>query len=176
MARLFVGVGSNIAPESNVASALGKLHATTSFVAISTLYAAPAVRRPDDPPFVNGVIEVEDRRPPAAIKGLLRRVEDAVGRHRSGDAYAAREIDLDLLLYGDVVSSAPELPLPHPDVTTRRFVALPLLELAPDLVLPGSGARLAAIVPSLPPYPMKPLVRLTQELRRRYLPDECREG
>ncbi len=77
---------------------------------------------------------------------------------------------------GDAASSARELPLPHPDVTSRAFVALPLLELAPDLVLPGSGARLAAIVPSLPPCPMEPLVRLTQELRRRYLRDGRREG
>ncbi len=174
--RVFIGVGSNVAPEANVANALGRLRDAASLVAISTFFATPALRRSADPPFVNGVVEIEDARPPAAVKVLLRRVEEAVGRHRAEDPYAPREIDLDLLLCGDTASSAPDLPLPHPDVTTRAFVALPLLELAPDLVLPGSGAPLAAVARSLPPYPMEPLVRLTQELRKRYLCDGFRQG
>ncbi len=74
-------------------------------------------------------------------------------------------MDLDLLLHGDSISSVP--PLPHPDVARRRFVAVPLLELDPELTLPGSGARLSAIVATLPPWPMEPEVRLTQLLRRR---------
>ncbi len=175
-ARVFIGIGSNLAPEGNVANALGQLCAAASLVAISTFFATPALDRPADPPFVNGVVEVEDDRRPATLKALLRTIEDAVGRHRSEDPYAPREIDLDLLLCGDTASSAPDMPLPHPDVTTRAFVALPLLELVPDLVLPGSGAPLSAVARSLPPYPMEPLVRLTQELRKRYLCDGCRQG
>ncbi len=176
MARVFLGVGSNLAPEANVAKALGQLRDAASLVAISTFFGTPALRRSADPPFVNGVVAVEDDRPPATLKALLRTIEDAVGRHRFDGPYAPREIDLDLLLCGDTASSAPEMPLPHPDVTTRAFVALPLLELAPDLVLPGSGARLAAVAQSLPPYPMEALVRLTQELRRGYLRNGHRQG
>ncbi len=166
--RVFIGVGSNVAPEENVSSALGRLDEAAAVVALSTFYATPALGRPADPPFVNGVVELAAAPPPAEAKALLRRIEEAAGRRRGPDRFAPREIDLDLLWYDGLASSAPELPLPHPDVTARRFVAVPLLELAPDLVLPGSGVPLASLAPSLPPHPMEPLVELTQALRRRY--------
>lgn len=176
--RAFIGVGSNLAPEANVPRALEQLDAAAALIAISTFCATPALERPSDPAFVNGVVEIEAAAPPRQVKALLRAVEHAVGRRRGTgvDRLAPREIDLDLLLYGDTVSSAPELPLPHPDVTSRRFVALPLLELAPDLVVPGTWMRLDAIARSLPPYPMEALDALTQGLRRRFLGHGCRQG
>jgi 2-amino-4-hydroxy-6-hydroxymethyldihydropteridine diphosphokinase len=165
MARVFVGVGSSVAPEAHVRSALARLHEEVGLVGVSTFYATPALGRPSDPPFVNGVVEVRDRLPPAPLKELLTGIEEAEGRRRCGDRFAPRPIDLDLLLHGDTVSTAPGLTLPHPDVTRRRFVALPLLELAPDLVLPGSGLRLASMTETMPPYPMEPLTGITRELR-----------
>jgi 2-amino-4-hydroxy-6-hydroxymethyldihydropteridine diphosphokinase len=165
MARVFVGVGSNVEPEVHVRSALARLGEAVGLVRISTFYATPALGRPSDPGFVNGVVEVRDGASPRALKGVLSGIEGTEGRRRGGDRFAPRPIDLDLLLHGDAVSTEPELPLPHPDVTHRRFVALPLLELAPDLVLPGSGLRLAAIAEALPPYPMEPLPTLTRALR-----------
>ncbi len=80
-----------------------------------------------------------------------------VGRERTADRYAPRTVDLDLLLYGDRVT--------HPDIRERPFVAIPLLELAPDLILPDSGKALRSIVDSLPRYPMEPLADLTRRLR-----------
>jgi 2-amino-4-hydroxy-6-hydroxymethyldihydropteridine diphosphokinase len=165
MALVFVGVGSNVDPEVHVRRALLRLHEAVGVLGVSTFYATPALGRPSDPPFVNGVVEVGDRLAPGPLKELLSRIEEAEGRRRSGDRYAPRPIDLDLLLHGDAVSSAPGLRLPHPDVDARRFVALPLLELAPDLVLPGSGLRLASIVEELPAYPMEPLQELTRMWR-----------
>jgi 2-amino-4-hydroxy-6-hydroxymethyldihydropteridine diphosphokinase len=164
MARVFVGVGSNVEPEVHVRSGLARLHAATGILGVSTFYSTPALGRPLDPPFVNGVVEVRDRLPPAALKEVLSGIEDAEGRRRGADRLAPRSIDLDLLLHGDVVSIAPGLQLPHPDVTQRRFVALPLLELAPGLVLPGSGIRLAAVVEALPDTPMEPIAELTRQL------------
>ncbi len=163
--RVFIGVGSNVAPEANIAGALARLDNAMALVALSTFYATPALERPADPAFVNGVVEVAGCPAPAELKALLRGIEQAGGRHCRPDRFAPREIDLDLLVYGDVIS--PELALPYPDATTRRFVAVPLLELAPGLVLPGAGLRLAALAEALPPYPMEPLAELTRALRRR---------
>ena len=165
MGRVFVGVGSNVAPEVHVPGALARVHEEVGLVRVSTFYATPALGRPSDSRFVNGVVEVRDDLAPAPLERLLSGIERAEGRHRGGDRFGPRPIDLDLLLHGDAVSTAPRLRLPHPDVTHRRFVAVPLLELAPDLVLPGSGVRLAAIVEALPPHPMEPLPTLTRELQ-----------
>jgi 2-amino-4-hydroxy-6-hydroxymethyldihydropteridine diphosphokinase len=116
---------------------------------------------------VNGVVEVRDALPAAELKALLGRIEEAEGRRRAADRFAPRTLDLDLLLWGDLASRDPALPLPHPDVARRRFVAIPLLELAPELVLPGSGTRLADLVDAMPPHPMDPAPELTRALRRR---------
>ncbi len=165
MARVFVGVGTNVEPQVHVRRALAHLGEAIGVIRVSTFYATPALERPSDPSFVNGVVELRDRLPPAALKEVLSGIERAEGRRRGHDRFGPRPIDLDLLLHGDDVSTAPGLPLPHPDVTHRRFVAVPLLELAPDLVLPCSGLRLADIVEGLPPHPMEPLAALTRELR-----------
>jgi len=174
--RVYLGIGSNVAPTDNVTKALQRVGDAIGIVALSTFFATPALERPADPPFVNAVAEVGAGVSPAALKSTLREIERACGRQRGPDRFGPRSIDLDLLLYGDLVSSSPDLPLPHPDVTRRRFVALPLLELAPDLTIPGSGARLDAIARSLPPHPMEPLVQLTHELRRRYVTGGHRQG
>jgi 2-amino-4-hydroxy-6-hydroxymethyldihydropteridine diphosphokinase len=175
MARVFIGVGSNIEPGFHVLSALQRLDEAAGVVGVSTFYATQALERPADPPFVNGVVELGDAMPPEALKALLRRIERDEGRQPNPDRFAPRPIDLDLLLHGDVVSGAAGLQLPHPDVVSRRFVALPLLELAPDLILPGSGERLSAVARTLLPWPMIPDRQLTRHLKRAF-PDERGEG
>ncbi len=166
MARVFVGVGSNVEPELHAPRALARLDEAVGPLRVSTFYVTAPLGHPTDPPFVNGVVEVRDTLAAAPLKALLGRIESAEGRRRGADRFAPRPIDLDLLLHGDVVSTSP--PLPHPDVTTRRFVAVPLLELAPELTLPGSGLPLADIVEALPTLPMEPASRLTSLLRGRF--------
>ncbi len=157
MPRVFVSVGSNVDPEKNVTRALRLLNDELGIRAISTFYRTPALNRPQDPPFVNGVVEVGDALGPLDLKKVLQNIERTVGRERTADRYAPRTVDLDLLLYGDRVT--------HPDIRERPFVAIPLLELAPDLILPDSGKALRSIVDSLPRYPMEPLADLTRRLR-----------
>jgi 2-amino-4-hydroxy-6-hydroxymethyldihydropteridine diphosphokinase len=168
--RVFVGVGSSIDPAVHVPGALARLDRAVGLIALSSFYRTPAIERPQDPPFVNGVVEVRDVLAPTPLKALLARIEGDEGRRRGTDRWAPRTIDLDLLLHGDTVSGASGLPLPHPDVARRRFVALPLLELAPELELPGSGGRLSAVAEALPPFPMVADEALTRELRRTFAP------
>jgi dihydroneopterin aldolase/2-amino-4-hydroxy-6-hydroxymethyldihydropteridine diphosphokinase len=165
MPRVFVAVGSNVAPEENVTRALRLLDREIGVLGVSTFYRTPALDRPEDPPYVNGVIEVGDSLGPQELKKLLQQTEQAVGRERVADRYASRTMDLDLLIHGDQVAASGGLTLPHPDIRERPFVAIPLLELAPDLTLPDSKTELRAVASSLPSYPMEPLRDFTRRLR-----------
>src|SRR5262245_57944305 len=133
--------------------------------AVSTFYRSPALKRPADPPFVNGVVEVGEALGPLEVKNRLRQIEQALGRERTADRFAPRTVDLDLIIYGDEVISSGGLTLPHPDIVERPFVAIPLLELAPDLILPDSRRPLRSVVCSLAPYPLELLGELTRQLR-----------
>jgi len=165
MPRVFVGVGSNVESEENVVRGLRLVDTELGVRGVSSFYRTPALERPLDPPFVNGVIEIGDALGPLETRAVLKRLERMLGRTRSDDRYGPRTLDLDLLLHGDQVLSSDALKLPHPDIKTRAFVAIPLLELAPDLSLPDSGMPLRSIVDSLPSYPMEPLRDLTRRLR-----------
>jgi len=164
--RVFVGVGSNVEPNANVKSALLTLDRAVGVRALSTFYRTPALDRPNDPPFVHGIGQVHNAPPPLQLRQLLRRTEQDLGRRRGSDRYAPRTIDLDLLIYGDLVCNSDELRLPDPAILERPFVAIPLLEVAPDLIVPGSDATLRSVVTSISPYPMKQLPDLTRELRK----------
>jgi 2-amino-4-hydroxy-6-hydroxymethyldihydropteridine diphosphokinase len=142
MARAFIGIGSNIDPEKNIRQALRQLAQAVRLTAISTFYREPALEHPDEPAFYNGVVAIETDSPPMRLKqDLLRRIGADLGRRRGSDKYASRPIDLDLLLYDDCVLSNNQLTLPDPDILARAFVAIPLSELAPDLLLPVSDFR-----------------------------------
>ena len=162
----FVAAGSNIEPEANVAAALRRLMGSVRVVASSTFYQTPPLGRPEQPPFLNGVWRIATLMAPLALKhDVLRGIESALGRVRSADPYAARPIDLDLVLYGDLVVGRPELHLPDPDIRSRPFVAAPLLELAPTLIMPDSGEPLAWLPSASVSPDMQPALRLTQHLR-----------
>jgi len=158
-------VGSNVDPETNVGRAMRLVQRELGIRAVSTFYRTPALKRPADPPFVNGVVEVGDALGPLEVKKRLRQIEQALGRERTADRFAPRTVDFDLIIYGDEVISSGGLTLPHPDIVERPFVAIPLLELAPDLILPDSRKPLRSLVSSMAPYPMQPLGELTRQLR-----------
>jgi dihydroneopterin aldolase/2-amino-4-hydroxy-6-hydroxymethyldihydropteridine diphosphokinase len=100
---------------------------------------------------------------------LLRHIENELGRTRGCDKFAARTIDLDLILYDDLVMTAEDLTLPAPDIPHRSFLAIPLHELAPELVLPGSGLRISAAVLTQPRTGMIPLENYTEHIRKEIL-------
>lgn len=167
MARAFVSVGSNIRPARNVRAALRRLSQQVRIVGISTVYRTTAEDRPEQPPYFNCVVELEAAWSPTEVKQrVLRVIEDHLGRQRSDDKFAPRTIDLDLILYGDLVLQTPDLALPDPQILRRPFIAHPLYELAPEAILPGFGLRIADVAAALPAGEMEALERFTVLLRR----------
>jgi 2-amino-4-hydroxy-6-hydroxymethyldihydropteridine diphosphokinase len=164
----FVAVGSNIEPARNIASALAALARLVEVTGTSAFYRTAPVGRPEQPAFYNGVWRIETALAPAAVKfDVLRRIESDLGRHRTQDKYAARSIDLDLILYDDVVIDTPDLRLPDPEIIERSFVAVPLLELSPALVLPDTGKRLDSLPVARSTRGLEKLDPFTEQLRNR---------
>lgn len=165
MARAFVAAGSNIAPARNLHRAIGLLAGRLRVRGISTVYCTVPEGRPGQPPFYNCVLEIETGSPPAELKAQLRAIEDDLGRVRTADRYAPRTIDLDLVLYDDLVLAGGGLVLPDPRIRERPFLAVPLAELAPDLVLPGSGQLVRDLADRMPRQGMRALPRYTATMR-----------
>jgi dihydroneopterin aldolase/2-amino-4-hydroxy-6-hydroxymethyldihydropteridine diphosphokinase len=165
MARVFVAVGSNIEPEENVRDGLTKLAAEMEVRGISTFYRTRPIGRPEQDAFLNGVVEVETQLSPRDLKAALREIETACGRVRTGDKYAARTLDLDVIVYGDLVISEEGLVLPDPEISARPFLAVPLAELAPGMVLAGDGRRVSDLASLHANHDMEPLAAYTEQLR-----------
>ncbi len=166
MRGIYIGVGSNIDPDRNVRQALLRLAEETAIRAISTFYRTRPVGSRGQPYFYNGVVEVETELPPRELKqSVLLGIEAEMGRQRSADRYAPRPIDLDILLYGELVLSTEGLTIPDPEIAERPFLAIPLHELDPGLVIPGSTLALDEIVSRLDGSDMEPLLDFTEQLR-----------
>ncbi len=108
-------------------------------VAVSSFRETEPVGVVDQPPFLNGAVEVETSLPPRALLDALLRIEHELGRTRDGTRWGPRTIDLDLLVYAEEVIDEPGLRVPHPRLHERRFALEPLAELRPELVVPGAG-------------------------------------
>ncbi len=167
MVRAFVAIGSNINPEENVEKAMHLLALKTQVTGISTVYLTEAEGRPEQPPFYNLVVGVETEMPPREFKyRILRTIENDLGRIRTEDKYAPRTIDLDLILYDDLALQTEDLALPDPEIRRRPFLAFPLSELSPDLVLPGTGLGIKQVLARLSKMEMKPMEGFTKFLRK----------
>lgn len=139
-ARAYVGLGANLdRPRQHVSVAIGELAALPDgqLVARSSLYLSAPMGPKDQPDYINAVVALETRLPPLALLDQLQALEVRHGRRRSV-RWGPRTLDLDLLLYGDQRLDHPRLTLPHPGLTQRSFVVIPLLEIAPTLRLPDN--------------------------------------
>jgi len=139
-ARAYIGLGANLGkPAATVAAALEALAKipSTTLAARSSLYATTPLDA-GGPDYCNAVAALDTSLSPLELLHALQAIELAHGRERSY-RNAPRTLDLDLLLYGDTVLRQPELTLPHPRLQERAFVLVPLLEIAPDIVLPALG-------------------------------------
>jgi 2-amino-4-hydroxy-6-hydroxymethyldihydropteridine diphosphokinase len=169
MTEVYIGIGSNIDPERHVAAALRLLSEKVRITALSTFYRTAPLGSPGSPAFYNGAAGIRTDIAARELKlGVLRPIEESLGRRRGPDRNAPRPIDLDILWYGAAAVDEPDLVIPDPDILARAFVAIPLHELAPGLVMPGSGLRLADVVRALPAGGMEPLESFTRMLRKEF--------
>jgi 2-amino-4-hydroxy-6-hydroxymethyldihydropteridine diphosphokinase len=144
--RAFLGLGSNVGDRlANLSRAVGLLCAEDGVRVrrSSRVWETDPVGGPPQPDFLNAVVEVETVLSPRELLAVCHRVESALGRVRDVQ-WGPRTIDVDLLLFDDRVVADPDLVVPHPRMTERAFVVLPLLELDADLRLP-SGMRLVDV-------------------------------
>ena len=133
--RAFLGVGSNLG--DRWATLRAAVAAMPDVVAVSPVYeTAPVGGPPDQPAYLNLVVELDTDRSPRQLLEMARRLEDSAGRRRE-ERWGPRTLDVDILLVGDLVVDEPDLVVPHPRMTERRFVLAPLADLAPDLVPDG---------------------------------------
>lgn len=155
--RGFLGLGSN---EGDRRGALDAARAAlpglgVEVLASSSLYeTAPQGEVTDQPDFLNACLEIETGLDPESLLDVCKEVELALGRAPGGVRHGPRPIDVDLLLLGSLEYSSERLTLPHAEVTARRFVLEPLLELDPALALPD-GTALAGFAPSVAGQPVR---------------------
>lgn len=143
----YIGLGSNLAePVAQVRTAFAQLGALpgTRLLASSSLYRSAPVGYLDQPDFVNAVARLETSLAPRELLAALLELEQTHGRTREFQN-APRTLDLDLLMYDDLVHHEHGLTVPHPEMHKRAFVLLPLLEIAPDCVIPGAGRAAEAM-------------------------------
>ena len=139
--RVFLGLGSNVGERqkflNRAAQELKKLR-DTKLVWVSSVYETDPVGKTDQAKFLNAALEVETALPPKELHSELKSIEQRMGRTK-GERWGPREIDLDILLYDGLVFSDNELRVPHPEMEGRKFVLVPLNEIAPDVVHPING-------------------------------------
>jgi len=152
MARAFVALGSNLGDRPGMISqAVQRLSQAPAvrLVQMAPIYETAPLGGPPQPDFLNSVVELETACSPHELLALLKRIEREMGRDPSGTRWGPRTIDLDLLLYDELILDDARLTLPHPRMHERAFVLQPLAELAPELIHPRLQRRVEQLLEAL---------------------------
>ncbi|MCZ3389412.1 MAG: 2-amino-4-hydroxy-6-hydroxymethyldihydropteridine diphosphokinase [Actinomycetia bacterium] len=161
--RAALGLGSNVGDrQSHLKNAMATVRTTPKVVVVevSPFVETVPVGGPDQPDFLNAVVVVETTLTPEALLALAHQCEQGAGRQRE-ERWGPRTLDVDVLAYGDVVSTNPELTLPHPRATERAFVLVPWAAIDPVFVVNGrSVADWAAAVDT---SGVRPFVQLGED-------------
>ena len=137
--KAVIALGANIGnPKEQMDLAVAMLRESTEFIALSSYYTTKPVGGPEQPDYINAVCIIECELPALDLLSLLHGIEKSLGRERN-EKWGPRTIDLDLIQYGNLLSKADELELPHPRAHERRFVLEPWHEIEPDAILLTHG-------------------------------------
>ena len=138
---VYLGLGSNLGNrEDNLDMALKLLSQRMKVVKVSSIYDTEPIGNTAQPRFLNIACEVFTRLSPEGLLALAKGIEGKMGRR--GKSGEPRTIDIDILLYGDIVINTPDLVIPHPRMAERSFVLVPLAEIAPERVHPVSWEKI----------------------------------
>lgn len=147
--KVYLGLGTNLGDkEANLHAAVRKINERIGEVtSLSAFYVTAPWGFSSENSFLNAACCVESELPPLELLRETQAIERELGRMKKsvGGEYSDRPMDIDLLLYGDLILHTPELEIPHPLMTERRFVMEPLAEIAPDVVHPVLGKRLGEL-------------------------------
>ena len=147
--KAVIALGANIGnPEEQMDIAIALLRESLDVIAVSTIISTTPVGGPAQPDYLNAVCIAESELAATDLLALLHGIEKSLGRVRD-ERWGPRSIDLDLIQYGTILSSADELTLPHPRAHQRRFVLEPWFEIEPDAILLTHG-KISELLAQLP--------------------------
>ena len=138
MAKVYLGMGSNVEPQENLRLGIQELARRFGILELSNLYENAAVGFDGDR-FINLVVGLESTASPLEIHHSIEDIHALASRQRGATRFAPRSLDIDLLLYGDLVLNQPPVRVPRTDILHYSFVLGPLAEIAPELRHPETG-------------------------------------
>jgi 2-amino-4-hydroxy-6-hydroxymethyldihydropteridine diphosphokinase len=150
---VIITLGSNINPIENLQTALRHIRSLGVILGIARVYQNPALgpdgKPSDQTPFMNTALCLQTDLDVLPLRESLRQIEAEMGRVRSTDKFAAREIDLDICMYGERVFHSNEIILPDPDLITKAHLAIPVAELVPEMLHPVEKRMMREIAEKL---------------------------
>lgn len=158
MPEVYVAAGSNVEPQRQLRTALVALRQVYPPLRISPAYCNQPVGFSGED-FINLVVGFTTAQRPAQVREQLQAIEALCGRASDAPRWAPRSMDLDILLYGDLVSEEPGMILPRPDLVRRAYMLKPLVDIAPDLIHPTLGRSMAELWNDFPQdsHPLLPV-------------------